>query len=128
MKSLYLEPTSYTPEINFNIEQNSFVISGKSLPPDALDFYEPVLEWVEKFFNSDLVPIDMALEFKLDYYNTASSKQIAKLFLLIKDSLAADLVTIHWYYYEDDYDMLDAGEQYQKLIGLNFKFIPLEEE
>jgi hypothetical protein len=127
MESLYLAESSYTPEVNFNIEENKFIISGKSLPPDALDFYEPILNWVEKFFNSDQVPINMALEFKLDYYNTASSKQIAKLFLLIRDSLAKDLVTIWWYYYEDDYDMLDSGQQYEKLIGLNFKYIVMEE-
>ena len=128
MESLYLAETSYTPEVNFNIEEKKFYLKGKSLPPDALDFYLPILDWVEKFFNSDQVPIDMALEFMLDYYNTASSKQIAKLFLLIKESLASNLVTIHWYYYEDDYDMLESGKQYQKLIGLNFKYIKLDDE
>lgn len=127
MESLYIAASNYTPEVNFNIEKNIFCISGKSLPPDALDFYKPILEWVETFFNSDQVPIDMALEFKLEYYNTASSKQIAKLFLLIRDSLAKDLVTICWYYYEDDYDMLDSGQQYEKLIGLNFKYIGIED-
>jgi len=127
MESLYLPETSYTPEVNFNIEDQRFFLKGKSLPPDALDFYQPILTWVEKFFNSDQVPIDVAFEFILDYYNTASSKQIAKLLLLIRDSLAKDLVTIHWYYFEDDYDMLDSGKQYEKLIGLNFKYIVLED-
>ena len=35
-------------------------------------------------------------------------------------------VEIHWYYQQDDEDMLDQGEYFRDLVDLPFKFFPLE--
>jgi hypothetical protein len=57
--------------------------------------------------------------FKLEYFNTASSK-------LILDVLSAleeiEGVTIDWYFHEDDEDMEEAGEEFSELVEIPFEF------
>ncbi|MBN1253360.1 MAG: DUF1987 domain-containing protein [Bacteroidales bacterium] len=127
MESLFINSTNQTPEINFNPESGTFYIEGKSLPDNPIDFYQPVFDWANKYFYSDEVPLALTLNFKLEYYNTASSKQIAKLFKLLEQSPASENITIKWFYFEEDTDMLEAGERYEMLIKLDFEFDTFDE-
>lgn len=34
-------------------------------------------------------------------------------------------VEVHWYYFEDDEDMMEAGEIYAERINFPFKLIPM---
>ena len=128
MKELHIKSTNTTPEINYNPESGILEFSGKSLPTNSIEFYEPVFNWANQFFNSTDVPSNFALEFKLDYYNTSSSKQIAKFFRIIETSLASSIVTINWFYDKEDIDMLDAGKRFDKLMKVNFEFSVNEED
>ncbi len=128
MSELNIKSTNTTPEINYNSESGILEFIGKSLPTNSIEFYEPVFNWATNFFNSADVPTDFTLEFKVDYYNTSSSKQIAKLFRIIETSLASSIVTINWFYDEEDIDMLEAGQRFDKLMGVSFKFTINEEE
>ena len=122
MEELHIKSTNTTPEINYNAETGILELSGKSLPTNSIDFYEPVFNWANTFFNSADVPSNFTLEFKIDYYNTSSSKQIAKFFRIIETSLASEIVTINWFYDEEDIDMLDSGQRFDKLMKVNFEF------
>jgi len=127
MSTLHIDPTNTTPFIDYNKEAGILEISGKSLPTNAIEYYEPVFEWAGDFFNSADVPTNFSLNFNLDYYNTASSKQIAKLFKIMESSLASTIITINWCYDEEDIDMLEAGQRFDKLLNINFKFTVNEE-
>jgi len=127
MKALNIEATDDTPKIYFEPDVDIYVVSGKSLPENAIDFYQPVFGWAKDFFNSIKTPKDLIIDFKLDYFNTASSKQIAKLFRIIEESTASEYVTIKWFYDEEDVDMLKAGKRYDKLIKLKFAFEEVED-
>jgi len=37
-------------------------------------------------------------------------------------------VVIHWYYEQDDEDMLEAGEDYEAIVSVPFKMIEVEEK
>jgi len=124
---LNIEATEDTPKIYFEPEVG-FIISGKSLPENALDFYTPVFDWSKKYFYSGETLKDTVIDFKLVYFNTASSKQIAKLFRIIEDSPASEHVTIKWYYDEEDIDMLKTGKRYEKLMKLKFIFEEVKDE
>jgi len=127
MEALHIEPSEDTPKIYFEPEVELYVIEGKSLPENAIDFYQPVFNWAERFFNSEEAPSSFVLNFKLDYFNTASSKQLAKLFRIIESSPSSENVLIKWYYDKEDTDMLKSGTRYSKLIKLNFEF-PVNED
>lgn len=122
MEALHIESAEDTPKIYFEPEVDIYLIEGKSLPENAVDFYQPVFDWAETFFNSADVPAEITIYFKLDYFNTASSKQIAKFFRIIENSAASENVTIKWFYDEEDTDMLKAGNRYNKLMNIRFEF------
>jgi len=128
MDTLYLKPTDQTPEVKLNHRSGVISLEGRSLPDNPFEFYEPILNWADEFFNSDEVPLDLKFDFKLEYYNTASSKQLAKLFKLMETSPASQNITVRWFYFEDDDDMLEAGQRYDMLINLDFEFEIMKDE
>ena len=46
METLRIEQTDDSPLVILDQEDNQFEISGKSLPEDVVDFYQPVLDWL----------------------------------------------------------------------------------
>jgi len=128
MDTLYLKATDQTPEVKLNHKNGIVSLEGRSLPDNPFEFYQPIFNWAEEFFNSDEVPLDLKFDFKLEYYNTASSKQLAKLFKLMETSPSSQNITVRWFYYEDDDDMLEAGQRYDMLIDLDFEFEVIKED
>jgi len=127
MEALHIEASEDTPKIYFEPEVEIYLLEGKSLPENAIDFYQPVFDWATSFFSSSEVPGTVDINFKLDYFNTASSKQIAKFLRIIENSPASENVTIKWFYDEEDADMLKAGNRYNKLMNVNFEFVVNED-
>jgi len=117
-----IEPSYDTPKIYFEPEVDLFVIEGKSLPENAIGFYQPVFDWAEKYLNSDNAPTPFVLNFKMQFFNTASSKQIAKLLRILECCRVNESILIKWYYDKEDTDMLKAGTRYSKLFKLKFEF------
>ena len=78
-----------------------------------------MLEWLKEY-RKDPLP-ETIFAFKLEYFNTASSKLILDLLTVLEDIEGAK---IHWYFYEDDEDMEEAGEEFSELVDLNFEFKP----
>ncbi|MCQ2606956.1 MAG: DUF1987 domain-containing protein [Bacteroidales bacterium] len=122
MENYFIEETEDTPKISFSADSHIFTISGRSLPENAIDFYAPVLEWVDKTLNENDRE-SFTFEIKIEYFNTSSSKQLAKLFLTIEKYYEKHDILIKWFYEKEDLDMLMSGNQYSKFLKLNFKFI-----
>lgn len=120
LEKLIIDSTEDTPKVIFDSENKLFQISERSLPENAIGFYEPLLNWLNQYFNN---PLDLTVfEFKLEYFNTASAKQIAKLLLILENIGKKNNVVINWYYKKEDADMLSSGTRFSKLIDLNFTF------
>ena len=49
METLRIEQTDDSPLVILDQENNQFEISGKSLPEDVVDFYQPVLDWLNDY-------------------------------------------------------------------------------
>ena len=120
METLNIHPTEVTPKIIFDAGNNIFEMSGRSLPEDAMGFYQPVLEWLDKYAESP--NSETKFECKLEYFNTASSKIMLNILSKLEDIKEdASNVTVHWYYHLADPDMEEAGEEYADLLNLNFE-------
>ncbi len=127
MEALYIQPTNDTPTIILDKAKNHFEISGKSLPEDVNSFYEPVFKWLEEYFDDPNTKT--SLLFNLDYLNTASSKSLLSLFLILENAVAAGRdVEVVWEYVVDDEDMYDVGEEYSEIIKVPFRIVPLDVE
>jgi len=119
MKNLYLERTARTPQINFDAIKGQLLLEGRSIPEDAYSFYAPIYEWLKQFDKEG--SSDILLEFKLEYFNTSSSKCILNILKLI-ELQKQKKVSIKWFYEEDDEDMLESGQDYDQLISLKIDF------
>lgn len=121
LEKLIIEPKEDTPKVIFDPTAKIFEISARSLPENAIGFYEPVLIWLNNYIIS---PIDLTVfEFKLEYFNTSSAKQLAKILLVLENMAKKNKVVINWYYKKEDADMFASGTRFSKLIDLNFNLI-----
>ena len=122
MEPLIINKTEDTPQVELDITKGTFYLTGRSLPENAIDFYKPLFSWVEENMQS-VTGKSIVVEIKLEYFNTASSKQIAKLFLQLENFIEKNTILIKWYYEKEDNDMLVSGNQYAKFLNLKFEFI-----
>ena len=84
-------------------------------------FYNPILDWLDKY--SDDLNDMTEVQFRLDYFNTASSKMILDILLKLEEFQdAGKEVKIKWYFAEDDEDMEEAGEEYAEIVDLPFEY------
>jgi hypothetical protein len=120
---LKIAGTEDTPEIHFNSSENEYVISGRSLPEDVSSFYKPVFDWLNEFEKNSVS--NPSFKFKLEYFNTASSKIILDILMRLEDinGTKSSNIGIDWYYMESDDDMLEAGEEYKDLVDIPFNVI-----
>ena len=119
MEVLHIEGTEDTPEVLLDSENNSFSISGRSFPENAIEFYEPIFAWLQKY--TEEAENDMEFEFNMEYFNTSSSKQIAKIFLLLEKINENVFVQVVWKYKKEDTDMMSSGMRFSKLLNLEFE-------
>ncbi|PLX20131.1 MAG: nuclear pore complex subunit [Salinivirgaceae bacterium] len=111
MESLILNATEDTPKIVLNKKDKEFLIAERSLPENAFDFYKPVYEWLEKYVLDPLEETEFHVN--LDYFNTASAKQLGKIFNLLENIKSS--LFVKWHYASDDQDMLESGQRYARL-------------
>ena len=122
MNILNIQATDDSPEVLLNHEKNIFEISGKSLPEDVASFYDPVLKWLEEYALSPAV--DTIFTFKFTYFNTASSKIILDILMILEGIHAGGHpVMVKWYSPEYDEDMIEAGIEYSEMAEVPFEHI-----
>lgn len=120
MDALNIKGTAETPSIIFDSNANVFEITGKSLPEDVKEFYNPVLRWMKSY--SESPNSKTVLKVKMEYFNTASSKMLLELFEIVDEMYKSGKdVEIEWHYMEDDEDMHDAGNDYADMLVVPFK-------
>lgn len=118
MKDLKIEETASSPGILFNREVGEFKIYGRSLPEDPIEFYQPVLEWLDAYTKDPLPGANF--ELKLTYFNTASSKVFFSIFQLIdKMNLSKPGIEnkIVIFTNSDDEDLMELFEYYKELLS-----------
>ncbi|MEA2042455.1 MAG: SiaB family protein kinase [Bacteroidota bacterium] len=116
-----VQKESDTPEIILNADKGIFSFFGRSIPENAVSFYQPVIEWLNDYSESPLKNTD--IHFNFDYFNTASAKQLAKIMLAIESISKHDSVTVKWHYNYGDTDMYADGMRYRELLDINIEMI-----
>jgi len=119
MDHLILEPKAKTPLVNFDGKTGVMEMKGMSCSENSLEFYKPVLDWVEKYGKSPHGSTTVNIEFK--YFNTSSAKCI--LDVLEKFANIYNMgnnVVFNWSYERNDEEMLEAGENFSEILGIPF--------
>jgi hypothetical protein len=117
MQIIQLEGTEDTPKVLLDKASGIYEISGRSLPEDAADFYQPILNWLTEYAGQSNPNTDFVI--KLEYFNTASSKLILDMLTKLEDIKNSKVI---WYHYEDDEDMQEAGVEFSELVDVPFEF------
>jgi hypothetical protein len=117
MEILFIEGSDDTPTVHFDKAQGLFEISGRSLPEDTVAFYKPVIDWIKQYAQQPNDKTDFC--FKLDYFNTSSSKVILDFIGTLKSIKGMRIV---WFYREDDEEILDAGKEFSEQVDVPFDF------
>ena len=125
MELLKIRGNWKNPSISFN-PNGKLQIWGRSLPENALDTYKPIFTWLENYKKT---PADKTeIDFKLEYFNTSSSKLIYEIFKKFED-LKADGNNLHvkWHYESDDPDMEEEGKLLSNIIKVEIELVGVEE-
>jgi hypothetical protein len=122
LNDLNIKGTEDTPGIVYDREKNVFELTGRSLPEDVVSFYKPVIEWLAELEKNPIANLEFS--FKLDYFNTASSKLILDILLEVNDIFNAGTpMKVKWYFLKMDRDLEEAGEEFSELVEIPFELI-----
>ena len=67
MEVIKIVGTDDTPSVTMDVANEIFEISGRSLPEDVASFYEPILDWLDRY--SEEADGKTVFNFKLVYFN-----------------------------------------------------------
>jgi len=122
MDALKIQGTEDTPCVILDASTGTFEISGRSLPEDVSSFFNPVLAWLTEY--GEIVSGKTTFDFKLLYFNTASSKLLLDILMKLEDFQAQGKeVLIRWHFPRDDEDMEEAGQEYADIVDVPFEQI-----
>jgi hypothetical protein len=122
MEAIKIKGTEDTPTVILDAAENYFEISGRSLPEDVTSFYGPIIAWLSEY-NKNPNP-KTVFNFKLEYFNTASSKLILDVLMKLEElATAGHDVLVKWHYPEDDEDMQEAGNEYADIVEVPFELV-----
>ena len=119
MEKFLKQGTENTPKINFDPISGVFELSGKSIPEDSMGFYSPVIEWISKYVKQP-APKTTFL-FKLEYFNTSSSKILLDLFYVLEE--IKETLRFEWYCEESDEDLEEAAHDFNEVLDIDIHLI-----
>ena len=124
MESLVIQAGVKTPFISLQ-NSGAIEIKGKSIPENSVEFYQPVLSWLDQYAQKPLAKTSVTVH--LEYFNTSSSKCLLDIFRrLEKLHASTNEVSVLWLFEEDDEDMQEAGDDYSSIVKIPFTIKPVE--
>ena len=122
MENLFIEGTLRTPSILLEADKGKIEFSGRSIPENSIEFYKPVVEWVDKYLEE---PNDRTtILIKLEYFNTSSSKSLYEIFKKFEGVFKSGKnVLVRWFYEQEDEDMQESGEDFRDILKIPFELI-----
>lgn len=127
MEKFIAQQTDNTPEIQLDPISGYLQITGTSIPENSEEIYRPVLEWIR---NYEKFPARQTLlDIRLEYFNTSSSKFLLEIIRVLKQIQDKQReVKLRWFYYEDDPDMLEAGQDFMDIVDIHLEMVKIEEK
>lgn len=125
MEDLAITGTPKTPTVKSDSNLGLLEITGRSNPENTIEVFKPIVNWVEEYVQNPGEKTTVVIQ--LEHFNTSSSKSligILKRFEAVKKE--GREIVINWLYDADDEDILEAGENFESVIAIPFKMIPVE--
>ncbi len=129
MEKYSIEATANTPTIKFDLNKGELNISGRSIPENSIEFYNPLFAALDTYLANPNPKNATILNIQLEYYNSSSSACLLSVFKKLEkfNKGAGSPVTINWIYEENDEDILAAGKNFEGMVDLPFQMISISE-
>ncbi len=129
MKNIFIKGSHdifFVPTVDFNAETGVCKLSGESYLEETVEFYAPLIKWLEDYTN--IVDNPLAFNFKLTYFNTSSSRSILDILNVLKDyEEKGGKVAVSWYYDPSDTDMEEEVEDFMQEADIKINLIQMSE-
>jgi len=128
MKTLLIEKTKATPQVQFDAENRTLSLQGQSYPENAFKFYEPLFIWIDEFSLQVAEGELISLELSMPCINTSSSKCVLMLLEKLEDAREkGKRIVVNWYYDAGNESELECAEEFKDFVDIEFNIIPKEE-
>ena len=128
MDNWKLEATKFTPQVNFDVANNTLELKGESYPENLPEFAEPLFSQLEEYLAQLKTQVFM-VNLDLLYFNSSSSKMLLNLFGRLEEEVAekGKNIIVNWVYDADNDVAQEYGEEFQEdLNKLTFNLIQKE--
>lgn len=119
MQPLTIVQTEATPYVYLDNARGTVDIKGNSFDEDAVNFYRPILDWLDLYKQEPKKETVLTIELK--YFNTSSAKclyEVLDRFADLRDKGFSTIV--NWYYLKDDAEMKQEIQGFSHLIEMPF--------
>ena len=113
----YIQKTLNTPHIKF--EDGVLVISGRSIPENAIMFFEPLFKYIVDYSKKPFVLTEVNV--LLEYANSSTNRSLMTIFTLLERIFEnGNNIRVNWYYETGDDLMLDLGNDFKAILRMPF--------
>ncbi len=126
MESVFLSKTTETPSVRMDVSGAVVELEGNSYPENAFEFYQQIFDWIDEYFKSGSDRLRAV--FRLNYFNTSSAKCMLNFMTLLQKYHGQDkMISVEWFYEEDDDDMLEIGKAFSVDFTMPFQLVSFVE-
>ncbi|MDX2445168.1 MAG: DUF1987 domain-containing protein [Bacteroidales bacterium] len=120
MKDVFVSETKLTPKVI--LKEGEISLTGRSVPSNPGQFYQPVLKWVEEY--NEKGPGNINIKLNFEYINTASTKWLYNILKILGSSPdSKNKLNISWYFEDGDDDMQELGSIFKSIVPSKFEII-----
>ncbi len=112
------------PGVSLDAESNAILVEGEAYPEDVAAAFEPIIASINATLASSGGKA-MTVKFRLQYFNSGSSRKILEIIKMIDTSDPAH--NIEWLADPEDDEMIDHGNRFSRAVS-NAAFTVVEEE
>lgn len=118
---ILVERTQDCPYVSFT-EDGILEIEGRSITEDPFSFWQPILEWLEKYCTKPAPTTQVTI--LLEYSNSSTNKYICEIFRQLEEVHGKNTqVVVRWRYEQEDEAVLQLGKDFETMFELPFEFL-----
>lgn len=122
-----IEGNSQRPTVIIDSENGLIELSGSSIMENPLEVFIPVFNKIAEYVDNPQPKT--TVNFKLTYFNTSSSKLLLDLIQNLENvhKQERSVIQVNWYYFEDDENMMEIGEDFAMLCNVPIDILVMPE-
>jgi hypothetical protein len=118
-----IHQTASTPSVVTDRSRGAVTMAGESYPENPFEFFQPLIEWVGDYLDTETGPL--ALELELIYLNTSSIRAMMDIFDRMEEAhQAGRQVRVRWTYEPENQRVGELAEEFKEDCSFPFVIEP----